>query len=206
MRNRATNLLDVAIEIVLVCLLAFAPLAFGAVEPWSELVVVAMGAAIAVLLAVRMLLALPAQRPPRLALIVIAIYIGWAVFQLVPLPAPLVRVISPRTVALNTELLSDLGPDALRTMTLSFYRFGTRHDLGVVLLAAVVFFAVITVFADARRTRRLLLWVTLIGSLVDFRFKYRDPNAKGNWLDTSDPRRAKADVCGASWSETVLDP
>ena len=44
------------------------------------------------------------------------------------------------------------------------------------------------------------------GSLVDFRFKYRDPNAKGNWLDTSDPRRAKADVCGASWSETVLDP
>jgi hypothetical protein len=48
------------------------------------------------------------------------------------------------------------------------------------------------------------------GTLVDFRFKYRDPNAKGkgnvNCLDTSDPRRAKADVCGASWSETVLDP
>lgn len=48
------------------------------------------------------------------------------------------------------------------------------------------------------------------GSLVDFRFKYRDPNAKGkgnvNCLDTTDPRRAKADVCGASWSATVTDP
>jgi hypothetical protein len=48
------------------------------------------------------------------------------------------------------------------------------------------------------------------GSLVAFRFKYRDPNAKGkgnvNCLDTSDPRRAKADVCGASWSQTVTDP
>jgi SdrD B-like protein len=48
------------------------------------------------------------------------------------------------------------------------------------------------------------------GSLVDFRFKYRDPNAKGkgnvNCLDTSDPRRNKADVCGASWSQTVTDP
>jgi hypothetical protein len=48
------------------------------------------------------------------------------------------------------------------------------------------------------------------GSLVDFRFKYRDPNAKGkgdvNCTDTSDPRRAKADVCGASWSQTVTDP
>ena len=48
------------------------------------------------------------------------------------------------------------------------------------------------------------------GSLVAFRFKYRDPLAKGkpntNCLDTSDPNRARADVCGASWSQTVTDP
>jgi hypothetical protein len=48
------------------------------------------------------------------------------------------------------------------------------------------------------------------GSLLNWRFKYRDPNAKGkgnvNCLDTSDPRRKKADVCGASWSQTVRDP
>jgi hypothetical protein len=48
------------------------------------------------------------------------------------------------------------------------------------------------------------------GQLLNWRFKYRDPNAKGkgnvNCLDTSDPRRAKADVCGASWSGTVKDP
>jgi hypothetical protein len=48
------------------------------------------------------------------------------------------------------------------------------------------------------------------GSLVDFRFKYRDPAAKGkgnvDCLDTSDPRRNRADVCGASWSQTVRDP
>jgi hypothetical protein len=48
------------------------------------------------------------------------------------------------------------------------------------------------------------------GSLLNWRFKYRDPNAKGkgnvNCLDTLDPRRSKADVCGASWSGTVRDP
>ena len=48
------------------------------------------------------------------------------------------------------------------------------------------------------------------GSLANMRFKYRDPAAKGkpntNCLDISDPNRAKADVCGASWSETVRDP
>src|SRR6185436_5217836 len=48
------------------------------------------------------------------------------------------------------------------------------------------------------------------GQLLNWRFKYRDPNAKGkgnvNCLDTPDPRRNKADVCGASWSGTVKDP
>ena len=48
------------------------------------------------------------------------------------------------------------------------------------------------------------------GSLVDFRFKYRDPAAKGkpntNCTDASDPNRNRADVCGASWSQTVTDP
>jgi uncharacterized repeat protein (TIGR01451 family) len=48
------------------------------------------------------------------------------------------------------------------------------------------------------------------GGHVTFRFKYRDPFAKGkpntDCLDTSDPNRARADVCGASWSETKTDP
>ena len=28
----------------------------------------------------------------------------------------------------------------------------------------------------------------------------------GNCLNTSDPNRAKADVCGASWGQAVTDP
>lgn len=49
------------------------------------------------------------------------------------------------------------------------------------------------------------------GATVTFRFKYRDPAAKGkpntNCLDTNDPNRDRADVCGASWSATkTFDP
>jgi putative intracellular protease/amidase len=48
------------------------------------------------------------------------------------------------------------------------------------------------------------------GGKVTFRFKFRDPAAKGkpntNCLDASDPNRNKADVCGASWSSTKTDP
>jgi hypothetical protein len=49
-----------------------------------------------------------------------------------------------------------------------------------------------------------------ISQLANFRFKYRDPNAKGkgnvNCNDQTDPRRADAATCGASWSPTVIDP
>jgi len=46
--------------------------------------------------------------------------------------------------------------------------------------------------------------------LVDWQFHYRDPAAKNkpntNCTDASDPNRARADVCGASWSQTFRDP
>jgi len=48
------------------------------------------------------------------------------------------------------------------------------------------------------------------GSLVDFRFKYRNPAAKGkvdtNCTDPTEPKRDDAATCGASWSQTVRDP
>jgi hypothetical protein len=48
------------------------------------------------------------------------------------------------------------------------------------------------------------------GTLVDFRFKYRDPAAKGktdtNCTDPLAPKRNDAATCGASWSQTVRDP
>jgi hypothetical protein len=46
--------------------------------------------------------------------------------------------------------------------------------------------------------------------LVDWRFHYRDPASKGkpntNCTDADDPNRNRADVCGASWSQTFRDP
>ncbi len=46
--------------------------------------------------------------------------------------------------------------------------------------------------------------------LVDWQFKYRDPNAKGkgnvNCTDASNPKRNDAATCGASWSQTLRDP
>jgi hypothetical protein len=46
--------------------------------------------------------------------------------------------------------------------------------------------------------------------LVDWQFHYRDPAAKGkpntDCTNANDPNRNRADVCGASWSQTLRDP
>ena len=63
---------------------------------------------------------------------------------------------------------------------------------------------------NAEQQKALARQAAATGSQVNFRFKCRDPAAKGkpktNCFDTSDPNRAKADVCGVSWSATVRDP
>src|SRR5439155_18025929 len=90
-----------------------------------------------------------------------------ATFQLVPLPRGVVAALSPATVDTKLGLLGDLpdASDALDRMTLTFYPWATRHDLRVVLLASIVFAAVVIVFRDDdRRTRRLLGTIALIGA------------------------------------------
>ena len=159
--------LDAAIEIVLIALLAFCPLAFGAVEPWSELVAFALGAILAVLVAVRNVIA--RERIVRwLAHFPIGLYLALVGFQLLPLPSAVVRAISPQTVITRTDLLSDLpnAGELLRSTTPSLYPLGTRHDLSIVLLATTVFFAVTTIFQTPARLRRLLIWIALIGGAI----------------------------------------
>ena len=114
---------DRIIEWLLISLLAFMPLAFGAVEAWSEQVVVVLAAA----MSISFLLKLVFERNTRLiwswAYVPIAIFILIAGFQLIPMPAGAVSVISPSTAAIKKELLGDLPNSGalLKSMTLSFY-------------------------------------------------------------------------------------
>jgi tetratricopeptide (TPR) repeat protein len=160
-----TSRLDPIIEILLIALLAFMPAAFGTVAAWSEAVAEALGAAIALLLAIRLLTTPASEIRPSLAWLAIVLFIGIAAAQLLPLPMSILRAISPHTAALKTDLLHDL-PDAnevLARQPLSFYPLGTRQDLRIVLLATTVFAAVATIYRDDRRIRRLLAAVALIG-------------------------------------------
>src|SRR5947209_4938667 len=105
------GLIDSAIEWLLIALIAFMPIAFGAVTAWSEWVVIIVCSTLAALLVLKLLLRRDVPWVWSWAYIPIGVFLCMAFLQLVPLPAGLVAALSPQTVALKTSLLRDV-PDA----------------------------------------------------------------------------------------------
>ncbi|NQT00581.1 MAG: hypothetical protein HQ580_01015 [Planctomycetes bacterium] len=111
---------DKVIEWLLISLLAFMPLAFGAVEAWSEAVVVTLAAAISICFLLKLIFEKNTRFIWSWAYIPVALFILIAVFQLIPLPGATVSAISPNTASVKKELLGDLpnSSELLKSMTL----------------------------------------------------------------------------------------
>src|SRR4051812_46391523 len=101
---RATSRLDALIELLLIALLIFMPAAFGAVDAWSESVATSIGAAIALSLAIRLLLRRGRPQLSAWAWGPIVLFIAVVLFQLFPLPAAMLRTLSPQTAEIKTDL------------------------------------------------------------------------------------------------------
>ena len=156
---------DRVIEWLLISLLAFMPLALGAVEAWSEEVVVVLAAAISVCFLLKLIFRKDSNLVWSWAYLPVALFILVAVFQLIPLPTSAVSTISPNTAAVKEELLGDLpnSSEVLSSMTLSFYANATKHDLRLVLAVAAVFVVVLNVFRRPEQVKRLLMAMAVIG-------------------------------------------
>lgn len=160
--------LETVVEILLAALLAFAPLAIGSAEPWSQLIVYCLVALLALAYCLRLLLAKDLRLIRTWAYLPIVLFLLLVVLQLVPLPSKVAALISPQTTAQKAQLLGDLpGADQiLSRSTLSFYPAATRRDLYVVLAAAVVFLVVVNNYRRLEQIRRLLITVVVIGAAV----------------------------------------
>ena len=104
----APGAIDAAVEWVLVALLAFMPLALGAVEAWSEFVAVAGALVLALLLVVRRVVRRDVPAEWTWAYLPVALYLLLVLLQLVPLPESLVAKLSPETAAEKSRLLADV--------------------------------------------------------------------------------------------------
>jgi len=159
---------DRIIEWLLISLLAFMPLAFGAVEAWSEEVVVILAAAISICFLLKLVIEKDTPLVWSWAYVPVALFILVAVIQLVPLPTYLVSAMSPNTAATKRELLGDLPNSGalFESMTLSFYPNATRHDLRLVLAVVAVFFVTANVYRRPDQIKRLIGAVAIIGGSI----------------------------------------
>ncbi len=144
------------------------PAAYGAVEPWSELVTLALVGAIALCLALKYLLHPEFTLRRSIAFIPIAAFIGLALLQMVWFPSDLINTISPNTYRLKLRLLQQLPAVGTldEPMTLAFYLHATRHDLRLILIATTVFFVVLNVYRTPEQIKRLLTTIVCIGGAV----------------------------------------
>lgn len=166
--NISAGKFDVVIEFLLVSLLAFMPLAFGVVHAWSEEVVVILSSTIVICFLLKLFLCNNQHVVWSWVYIPICAFLILVVFQLIPLPAWLVKIISPNTFILRQELLSDLGnaDEILKSMPLSFYPYASKHDLRLILAVAGVFVVVLNVFRRPEQIKRLLGAIAIIGAIV----------------------------------------
>jgi len=180
--NTAAARLDAIVEWLTVSLLAFMPLAFGAVQAWSELVVVFAAGAMAACLVAKLLLNGTLLR--TWAYLPAGLFIALAGLQLVRLPQGAVAAISPNTSSLKQMLLQDLPAEQLQTTTLSFYTHATAHDLRLLLAAAIIFITVVNVYRRPEQVKRLLMAIACIGGVVGLLALAQDFFGNGNiyWL------------------------
>jgi O-antigen ligase len=155
------NRWDAAVEILLAVLLAFLPLAFGGVEAWSELVALALAAALTLMVLARAVFDRTLALPWTWAYLPLGLFALLAAVQMAPLPRGLVEAISPAAARVPAELLGAAA--AARPTMLSAYPLATSHGLRLVLLGAAVFFVTVATFRTAPQIRRLLAIVFVIG-------------------------------------------
>jgi O-antigen ligase/tetratricopeptide (TPR) repeat protein len=156
------NRWDAAVEVLLGVLLAFMPLAFGAVDAWSELIVIALAAALSTTVLLRAALDRTFSLPWTWAYLPLALFVALIVLQMAPLPARLIAALSPTGVSTRAELLGDADP-AAAPAAVSLYAPATAHGLRLVLVGVAVFFAAASTFRTPAQIKRVLLIVFVIG-------------------------------------------
>jgi len=138
------------------------PAAFGAVEAWSELVVVVAAAALSLGLAARVILDRDFRLTRTWLYVPAAIFVVVVALQLLPMPVSLTRGLSPSTIATREDLLGQtFSPE--QPTTLSFYPLATAEHLRLILAGFTVFVLVSSFFRRPQHIKILLTAIFLIG-------------------------------------------
>ncbi|MBN1763792.1 MAG: O-antigen ligase family protein [Sedimentisphaerales bacterium] len=159
---------DSVIEWLVIGLLAFMAVSFGGVATWSELVIVVLCWTMLITLALKLVVRQEEKLVWTWAYVPMILFGVIILFQLIPLPASLLNLLSPGTVATKTRLWESLpyATGESREMTLSFYPLATRTQMRLILVTSSVFIVIVNVYRRTEQIRRLLGAVVVMGGAM----------------------------------------
>lgn len=152
-----------ASRLLFLFLLVFCPLAFGTVENWSYLVLEA-GTGLACLLLVLSLLGEDKPPPAVPGLAPLFLLVGYMALHLLPLPVPLIRLLSPATHAIYQPLL-DLDPE-ITSVTLSLNRGETLRQLLTTTAYSLMYFLTVQHCTRPDFQKRTISVVVTLGIVI----------------------------------------
>jgi O-antigen ligase len=144
-------------------LLAFTPLAFGTVEPWSIAVFEAVAFTLICIAVGAGRVAIPQRRSARAVAVFFALFIALALLQMLPLPPGLLAVVSPAALAIHRTLGASPAGAA---RPVSICPGATQRDLLLLLAYAAVFAVVVRHCRTRERILRIARAILLMGVLL----------------------------------------
>ncbi len=168
------RLTDLLIKLLLIFLLIFTPLAWGSMDLWASSVMEFGILLIAVLWGIQQIVRSSSndgratgiwqmiiERQWVLPSILMTIFVGLAVFQVINLPSKLIELVSPNTVELRRQL--QVSNEPVSWVTLSFFPHATKIELfkWVALSGLFLFLLRWKLQEDGYQVTRQLIWILL---------------------------------------------
>ncbi|MGL4512441.1 MAG: O-antigen ligase family protein [Lacipirellulaceae bacterium] len=145
--------------LLLAALLVFQPLAFGAVEAWSEQGSLALCTALVAMVLLRWAVMPKGGSPTTWLWAPVAGFAALGVIQATPLAEGSIAVLAPGLHGWRAEALGE----TLATQTLSAHAPSTERSLRLLAMFAAVLAATVSLASDRRSVERLLLMVAGVG-------------------------------------------
>jgi O-antigen ligase len=173
-------MLDHLIKLILIFLLVFTPLASGSMDLWASSVMELGVLLIIVLWGIQQMMTSPSSDGRTLGTqrtgierhwvfpaILLAIFVGLVVFQMINLPSNLIGIVSPKTVELRRQL--QVSVEQVNRVTLSFLPHATQIELfkWLALIGLFFFLSSWKLSEEDYRVTGQLIWILLVVGSIE---------------------------------------
>ena len=182
MSNRKIKTCNHIIEGGIILLIIFSPLAFGSVEPWAYSIIVITVISLTIIWLIKIWMKSSVKKrdtnPSTFSLgyiktplnLPILIFIGFILLQLIPLPEPVLKAISPNTREIYIESQSainqiddeQLSPKAkIGSRSISPNPWATKNELYKIVAYSLLFFLIINNVNSFKKISRILTSIVI---------------------------------------------